>query len=186
MWIRVARLAALAAAVAVALVALAAPAGAHALLQRSDPLDGARLDEPPAAVTLEFTEPPEPALSAISVLDRSGAELQEGKASPLPDDPLALRVNLPPLEQGVYTVVWRVVSQVDGHPTAGTFAFGVGVSPLQVGGPPVAQQPHAPEASPLEMAGRWGLFVGLGLLLGAAWVGALAFAERPRPWSAWR
>ena len=129
-------------------------------------------------MTLEFTEPPEPALSAIQVLDRSGAELQEGKAEPVAGDPLALRVALPSLEEDVYTVVWRVVSQVDGHPTASTYAFGVGVSPLQVEGSAVAQAPPPPEPSPLEMAGRWGLFLGLGLLLGAAWIGALAF---PRP-----
>jgi copper transport protein len=158
---------------------LASPAGAHALLERSDPLDGARLDEPPQAVRLEFTEPPELALSAIQVLDRSGTEVQEDTEA-VPGEPMVLRAALPELEQGVYTVVWRVVSRVDGHPTAGTFAFGVGVSPLQVAGPTVAEEPLTPEPSPVEMAGRWGLFVGLGLLVGASWVGALAFPRPPR------
>lgn len=175
-----ARRAFLVAAGAAALLAMASPADAHALLRRSDPLDGVRLDGPPEAVTLEFTEPPELTLSAIQVLDRSGAEVQEGDAESVPGDETSLTVALPELEQGVYTVVWRVVSQVDGHPTAGTFAFGVGVSPLQVGGPMVPEEPLTLEPSPLEMAGRWGLFVGLALLLGTGWVGALAFPEPPR------
>jgi copper transport protein len=157
---------------------LASPAGAHGLLKRSDPADGVRLDEPPQAVTLEFTEAPEPALSAVQVLDQAGAEVQEGQAAVVSGDPEALRVGVSGLEKGVYTVVWRVVSKVDGHPTGGTFAFGVEVSPLQVETPTV-EAPPTPEPSPLEMAGRWGLFVGLALLLGASWVGAIAFREPP-------
>lgn len=165
-------------AAAAVLALTAAPARAHALLERSDPLENARLQESPSVLTLSFTEPPEPDLSGVQVLDRSGSELQEGEAVVPPGDPGSLRLRVPELEEGVYTVVWRVVSRVDGHPTAGTFAFGVRTSPLQVGGPPVAPEALTPDPSPLEMAGRWGLFVGLGFLLGGAWVGALAF---PRP-----
>lgn len=160
-------------------LAVPRPAGAHALLAESDPADGARLTEAPHEVLLRFTEAPEPSLSSVTLLDRTGAELETGDAQPVPDDPAALRVSVPDLEQGVYTVTWRTVSRVDGHPTGGAFAFGVGVSPLQE--PPAAIQgaPVTPEASPLEMAGRLVLFLGLGLLIGAAWVGALAFANPP-------
>src|SRR5918999_3174867 len=157
----------------------ASPAQAHALLQRSDPAEDARLPESPKTLTLSFTEPPEPALSAIQVLDRTGSEVQEGSASVPPDDPDVLEAQVPELQEGVYTVVWRVVSRVDGHPTGGTFAFGVRASPLQVQTTPVDARALQPEPSPMEMAGRWALFVGLGLLLGAAWVGALAFRRPP-------
>jgi copper transport protein len=162
-------------------LALAPSAAAHALLARSDPPDGARLDEAPKAVTLTFTEEPEPSLSAIQVLDQQGGEIQEGDTRPVPGDPAALEVDVPALEEGVYTVVWRTVSEVDGHPTGGTFSFGVGVSPLQVAKPEVAPPPPVPQASALEMVGRWGLFIGLGLLVGGSWVGALAFRRPPRP-----
>jgi copper transport protein len=164
----------------VALVlALPQPAGAHALLAKSDPADGARLTEAPEEIMLHFTEAPELQLSDISLLDRSGAELETGEPAPVPGEEAALHVTVPDLEQGVYTVTWRVVSRVDGHPTGGAFAFGIGVSPLQE--PPVAVEhaPMTPEASPLEMAGRLVLFLGLGLLIGATWVGALAFAHPP-------
>jgi copper transport protein len=160
----------------------AAPAQGHALLRRSDPAEDVRLDETPSAVTLEFTEPPELSLSDIQVLDQSGAEVHQGEAALVAGDDQGLQVVVvPQLEEGVYTVVWRVVSKVDGHPTGGTFAFGVGVSPLQVADRPVVEAPEVPEASPLEAGGRWGLFVGLGLLLGASWIGVLAFREVPRP-----
>jgi copper transport protein len=162
----------------VLVLAVPRPAGAHALLASSDPADGARLTEAPAEVVLRFTEPPELALSSVALLDRTGAELDAGEIQAVAGEPTALRVPLPGLEQDVYTVTWRVVSKVDGHPTGGTFAFGVGVSPLQVA--PMAAMEEHDEPSPLEVAGRLILFGGLGLLVGAAWVGALAFAEPPR------
>lgn len=159
-------------------LALPGPAGAHALLSESEPAEGARLTEAPEEIVLRFTEAPEPALSSIALLDTTGSQLEAGDPQPVPGEPAALRASVPDLKQGVYTVTWRTVSRVDGHPSGGAFAFGVGVSPAEA--PPVAfETPETPEASPLEMAGRLILFLGLGVLLGAAWVAALAFAEPP-------
>jgi len=164
------------------LLALATPgpADAHALLASSDPADGARLEESPAAIVLRFTEAPELPLSQVSLLDRSGATLQTGEPTTVPGEPEALSVDVPELEQDVYTVTWRTVSKVDGHPSGGAFAFGIGISPLQVAS---ARAPtvETPEPSPLEMAGRLVLFVGLGLVVGATWVGSLVFVVCPRP-----
>ena len=156
------------------------PADAHALLASSDPADGIRLDEPPAEILLRFTEAPELALSEVSLLDRSGATLEVGEPAAVPGDSGALSVRVPALEQGVYTVTWRTVSKVDGHPSGGAFAFGVGVSPLQVT-PAAAPEVETPEPSPLEMTGRLILFVGLGLVVGATWVGSLVFVVCPWP-----
>jgi copper transport protein len=162
----------------VALALPASPAWAHALVGSSDPPDGARLEEPPEAVTITFTEPPDPELSFVHVQDQDGKAVQVGRAQIVPGRPQALRQPLGPLDEGVYTITWRAVSQVDGHATAGFLSFGVGVSPLEApggGGSTVT----VPRVSPLEIAGRWALFIGLGILLGAAWVGAAAFAETP-------
>jgi copper transport protein len=162
----------------VLVLALPSPAGAHALLASSNPADGSRLTEPPRELVLRFTEAPELSLASIALLDRSGAELEVGDPGAVSGDPQALSVPVPELEQDVYTVTWRVVSKVDGHPSGGTFAFGIGVSPLQVR-PAQAPTVETPEPSPLEMTGRWVLFVGLAALVGAAWVGAMAFREIP-------
>ncbi|MGH2696843.1 MAG: copper resistance CopC family protein [Actinomycetota bacterium] len=156
------------------------PAGAHAILASSDPPDGTRLTEPLEVITLRFTEAPELSLSSVSLLDRTGAVLETGQPAPVGGEPAALLVTVPQLEQGVYTVTWRVVSRVDGHPSGGTFAFGVGVSPLK-GPPAVGPSVNTPEASPVEITGRLILFVGLGLLVGAAWVGGVAFSRVPPP-----
>lgn len=156
-------------------LALPAPAGAHALLESSEPADGATLTESPSEIVLRFTEAPEPALSSIVLLDTTGAELEVGE--PTAQDPRALSVSAPDLAEGVYTITWRTVSQVDGHPSGGAFAFGVGVSPAGV--IPSAGAAETPPASRLEMAGRLFIFLGLGLLIGAAWVGGIAFGDAP-------
>lgn len=160
-------------------VLLRAPgAGAHALLSSSVPADGEQVAEAPDQVALNFTEEPEPDLSEVEVLDASGAVVSSGPARPSSGDPKQLVVPVGDLPEGVYTVTWRTVSRVDGHATAGAFAFGVGVSPE--GAAVVAPRVEEPPVSPMEVAGRWLLLGGLGLLVGGGWVGALAFARPPR------
>jgi copper transport protein len=155
----------------------AGTAGAHALVRSSDPPDGAILDAAPKQVSITFTEPPDPPLSFIHVLDQSGSEVEAGKAAPVPGHATQLRVALGPIGQGVYTVTWRVVSKADGHVTAGSFSFGVGVSPPagKAGGTSAGQ---ASSPSPLDAAGRWMLYWGLAVLLSASVLGVLAFGGR--------
>ena len=50
----------------------AGPAAAHANLASSDPAANALLDQAPAEVTMTFTEPPDPKLSIVHVLDVNG------------------------------------------------------------------------------------------------------------------
>jgi copper transport protein len=109
------------------------PAAAHALLIASDPGAGASLASAPAAVTLTFSEEPDPRLSQIRVLDSSGADVSSGEVAVVPGEPSQLRAPLEPLKPGVYTVAWRTVSAVDGHLATGSFAFAVG-TPLPSGG----------------------------------------------------
>jgi len=80
-----------------------------------------------------------------------------------------LRVALPRLADGVYTVSWRTVSKVDGHVTGGSFAFGIGVQPssdaaqaAKDGSPSAGSAP-----SPAAVAGLWLLYWGLALLAAA-------------------
>jgi copper transport protein len=129
-------------------------------------------------VSLTFTEAPEPDLSQVEVLDTAGTVVSTGPAEVTSQDPSSVEVPVGDLDDGVYTVSWRVVSKVDGHTTAGAFAFGVGVSPE--GAPtPSFRVPETPPTSILEIVGRWILFAGLGLVLGGSWVAALAFSEPP-------
>lgn len=146
-------------------------AGAHAQVRKSSPADGALLDKAPTEVVITFTEPPDPQLSNIDVLSSTGQAVTTGNSEPVPGDAHQLRVGLQDLPRGVYTITWRTVSKVDGHVTGGSLSFGVGVAPPERGSNSgVATETSNP--TPLSVAGRWGLYVGLVLLLAAWPVGA--------------
>ena len=160
------------------LVFLAPGAGAHALLQSSDPPADAELTAPPDAVTLTFTEDPETTLASVRILDSSGASFEAGKPQDVAGMARTIRLRVREMPKGVYTVAWRVVSRVDGHATGGAFAFGIGVSP-EGAAPPAITAPETPPISAAEVAGRWLFFIGLLGLVGAAWISALAYRELP-------
>jgi copper transport protein len=168
------------AAAAIALCLPAALAEGHAALRDSDPANGASLAQPPAAVTLVFTEEPEPGLSLIRVLDAQGRQVQRGRVQAVPGNPFALRQPLERIGQGAYTVSWRTVSRVDGHLTAGTIVFGVGMVPSSM----PESGPQQPAPNPVTAASRWFLYIGLVLMLGGVWVWAFVLPPHvpPSPW----
>ena len=130
-------------------------------------------------MTLAFSEAPDPKLSKIDVLDTSGTTHQTGDPEAVEGDAQRLRVAVERLGKGVYTVSWRVVSKVDGHLTAGAYAFGVGVSPDEIDAAEVTSE-AAPTLSGAELAGRVLLYIGLLLLVGGSWVFGFAFrTSRP-------
>src|SRR5215470_16423242 len=162
---------------------LASPAYAHALLERSSPAAGASLPRAPQAMLLYFTEAPEPSLSTVLLLDSSGQTVPRvGKPAVVPGNAGELRVGLPRLPDGVYTVNWRTVSKVDGHVTGGSFAFGIGVLPPA--GASAAQAAKGGSLStgsapaPAAVAGLWLLYWGLALLAAAGATGVLVFGSR--------
>jgi copper transport protein len=170
-----ARAGAVAAAVAAALLVTAPAAWAHAGFVSSDPTDGESLPASPNAITIRFTEPPDTAISQVRVVDAAdrpvevGSLRRDGRAdlvAPLPNE----------LADGVYTVNWVVVSTVDGHFTSGAFAFGVGNASAVPRGTAVSS---SPDPTPIGVAGRAALYVGLSLVIAAAAVGGWAFGLRP-------
>ena len=149
-------------------VALADPAWAHAGLETSDPASGELLATAPDSVTMAFSEPPDLDLSSVTVIDTSGAEIGIGPLRHA-SAPRSIEVALPAeLGDGVYTVSWRVVSTADGHLTAGAFAFGVGDTSAEIVADPATAEPATPPPSPLGVAGKILLYVGLVLAVGAA------------------
>lgn len=155
---------------------LAPSAHAHAALSSSDPAEGATLDAAPAQITLTFTEPPDPELSTIEVLNVAGAQVQEGEVHAVPGDRNSLQVDLPEsLPDGVYTVAWRALSTIDQHQTARAFAFGVGVAAGDVTVRPGTDLVTTPGPSPLGIAGKTLLYAGLALMLAAGALGLAVF-----------
>jgi copper transport protein len=158
--------------------ALASPADAHALLERSYPAAGASLPRAPHVMLLFFTEAPDPVLSTASLLDSSGeAVLGVGKPSVVPGNARELRVRLPRLADGVYTVNWRTVSKVDGHVTGGSFAFGIGILP-PAGLSAAKGVSGGSLPAPAAVVGLWLLYWGLALLAAAGATGILVFGRQ--------
>jgi copper resistance protein C len=98
---------------------------AHAELKRAVPPAGGAVAAAPNEVTVTFSEPLEPAFSTVVVRDSAGKQVDKADAHIDKDDRTIMRVSLQPLQQGIYTVKWRVVT-VDTHRTEGTFTFTVG------------------------------------------------------------
>ena len=118
-------LAAIAALVA-ALALLPSAAFAHATLQATIPERGAKLDQPPAAVTFRFDESVEASFGALRVFDSKGQEVQTGKAFHPGGKGSEISVKLKPgLGDGTYTATYRVVS-ADGHAVSSGYVFTVG------------------------------------------------------------
>lgn len=155
------------------LIAGAAPALAHANMASSEPAGGAALEEAPEQVRITFTEPPDPGLTAIEVAGASGT-YQSGEPELIPGDEMSVIVDLEPMDQGSYTVSWRTVSKVDGHTSAGGFAFGIGEAPDPSA---LTAVDDKAEADLPGSASRWALYLGLAALVGAAWIALFAARE---------
>jgi copper transport protein len=153
-------------------------AGAHAQIRSAVPGDGELVSESPTEVVITFTEPPDPELSTLRVLDSTGGSAETGLQEVDPDR-RRMSVLVEDLPDGVYTVTWRAVSQVDGHLTAGSYSFGVGVTPPAGdggGGEVVTSSP-----SPLAVAGRTALYWGLSLLLAGGTIAVLMLGATAVP-----
>lgn len=98
-------------------LAASSEAVAHSAMERADPGPRSTVisDSKPVPLTLWFNERVEAKWSVVSV-ERAGGALVEGVDKPrgVEGEPRALRVMLPPLSPGRYTVKYRVLS-VDGH-----------------------------------------------------------------------
>jgi copper transport protein len=170
-----------AALVAAAWLFLLAPgAAAHALLIRADPAIDGTVARSPGQILLTFSEPVDPTLSHVRVVDTSGHPAPGVSSSqPVRGDQQELRIVLiAPLPHGVYTVDWQTVSAIDGHFAAGAYAFGVGVANVGTVAPFGKFVSTSPWLTDTAAAGRFALYAGLAVLLGAAGVGLLALRGR--------
>lgn len=104
---------------AAVLAGASAPAMAHAFLDRASPAAGENLHGAPARIALHFTEPLEPAFSAVTVTDETG---RDESAGPPAVGGSEMDLPLKPLPPGRYRVTWHAVS-VDTHRTEGKYNF---------------------------------------------------------------
>jgi copper transport protein len=170
--------------VALAMLAcLAAPvprALAHASLESSDPAAGSSVPTAPKVIVLTFGEDPDPNRTLVRILDEHGRTVPGvSPVGAVPGKPLEVQVTLSSaLATGVYSVNWRSVSATDGHVDSGAFAFGVGVTPAPGSVRTVDLLYTSPWSTVLSAAGRWLLYAGLALFVGAAATCLLALGGR--------
>ena len=147
-------------------------AQAHALLVRSSPTAGAALAMTPATIDLWFSEPLEAGFSYAYLVDAQGNAIGRDAATVDPADRLHLTLTPPALAPGIYTVVYRTLSQSDGHEWLGSF-------PLTVLNPDGSQPTGAAQGAvtaddtqggalppPLKVASRWFSLLGAIVLAG--------------------
>ncbi len=105
-------------------IALPGMAPAHAILVRSVPGEDATLSAAPEAVEVWFNEGVGEEYKALAVIDSQGKRVDKQDARLGVFDSSYLRVSVPPLGRGVYTVRYRVQS-ADGHIVSGKYHFSV-------------------------------------------------------------
>jgi copper transport protein len=149
------------------------PVLAHANLSHSEPQANSSLNVSPSEIRIWFTEPVERNYSQIVLRNVDGAivDLMDSRVDD--GDPQQLYVPLSPLPNGLYTVSWRVVSATDGHPTNGSFAFGVGVA-VTIPTPAIVIDETVPLHGVLV---RWLNLVSFSLIIGV--LGFILFVWQP-------
>ena len=106
------------------MLAQATGAWGHAALQSSEPEQGARLDEAPPSVIVNYAEPPTKA-SVFRVLDGCNSDVASD-VTVLND---TIEATIGEGQPGRWRVEWRVISAVDGHLTTDAVSFQVGGDP---------------------------------------------------------
>lgn len=161
-----------------AAIGLPLTAAAHALPQSAIPPEGAEVQIAPKLVEITFGETPDPKLSTITVINSAGLSVDAGPTVVVPGHPLELEVPLQHIGNGVYTVTWKTVSEVDGHLATGAYAFGVGESAASANAH-ASRSVVSPPPSVLAVVGRWLFFVGVMGMVGIVSTCLLVLAAVP-------
>jgi copper transport protein len=102
----------------------ARPAEAHALLVRADPPANSQLREPPAVLTLYFSEAVERSFTSARVIDQDNRRVDDHVEFDDSDEAL-MRVYLKDVKPGYLDVEWQNVSRVDGHRLTGSYPISI-------------------------------------------------------------
>ena len=165
---------------------------AHGGLTFSNPAANADLLVAPTEIEMVFSEAIDPALSGVSLFDEAKRPVVKLGGLVLDGTGLIVKVALPPLQPGLFTVAYRTTSTVDGHVVEGSFAFLYDPSGTRPP-PSLPTQSSSPSNAPLLVALRWLALAAslLALGIGIFWLvsarpamvsGGLPFSVTRVPW----
>lgn len=138
-------------------------AAAHSELVSSTPAANSSLLESPKSLSMTFSEAVDVVTTSVQLLDDLQRPVVGLGALSTDASGVTITLGVPPLPPGVYTVSYRVTSAVDGHVSAGIWAFLV--DPTGSRPPPaVPTQSSSPSSYPLAIGARW-LALAAGLVL---------------------
>nr|WP_245432852.1 copper resistance CopC/CopD family protein [Mesorhizobium loti] len=140
-------------------------ASAHASLVKTEPADGAMLQQSPSRFSLAFSEPVSPLVLTLVRPDGTQQRLTSFRS-----DGQTLDIDNPQaLGKGTHVLSWRVIS-TDGHPVGGSLLFSIGsVSSAPTTGEIVDPWLHrAIWAAKLVL--YLGLFLGVGGVFALSWL----------------
>lgn len=155
-----------------AVLLIAAQAQAHAYIESTVPAEGAVLASPPAQIHLVYTEPVEPKLTTLLLVDANDQPVAGVQQTS--DGNRAFVLKLPPLASGVYSIKSQVLAK-DGHVTEETVRFTVaGSNPAQAA--VASPAPQAVAAPPAPAGGSPGTAVTFGAAIAVLALGGLLYA----------
>lgn len=99
-------------------------AQAHAVLVQTTPSANDQMDVSPPSVEIVFNERLDSGGAKVQVLNESSRNIAKGQLERI-NEGTGLRIALPKLGEGHYTVSYSVISS-DGHPISGAYVFTVG------------------------------------------------------------
>jgi len=143
---------------------------AHAYMLRSNPVDGAILKDPPGEIRIWFDEPISDRFSSVQLFDVNSQPIEVVGIQRDSSDPTLLIISVPELGSGVYSVLWKILSEVDGHYSQGLLVFGIGED-ADLGSASVAPVDESTPSGP-EVLFRW-----LNLLMLSAFIGGIAMLQ---------
>ncbi|GIH06987.1 transport integral membrane protein [Rhizocola hellebori] len=153
---------------------VASPAQAHAVLTKSNPVANSVVQEAPKQVVLTFSESITPVNEKIRVIGPDGKRADNGKITV---EGGVLRIGMADNPaRGTYLVSYRVIS-ADSHPVPGGFTYSYGQQSATPAELP-QQEVENTAVSNLIKFNKYLGYLGLVLLVGAAWVLALLWPAR--------
>ncbi|NIP62557.1 MAG: copper resistance protein CopD [Nitrosopumilaceae archaeon] len=149
----------------------------HPFTEETIPESSSNVESGLTEIIVHYSEPVEIDHSVLKVLDSNGNQIDNKDTKYFEEkEEDSLIVTTPPLEDGVYTVTSKVLSQVDGHLVDDAFIFAVGEAAID---PSQLEQQKKSETVFLPEAGsRFPGFVGQTILLGIVFASILIWGTQ--------